>query len=190
LSAFKLEDQAVMPRNIEIKAKVNNIERLRSLAESIATEPCQVLHQEDVFFPCVTGRLKLRIFSGSSGELIAYKRPDTQDARESEYQVCRTSRPQQLRDVLAQALGETVTVKKKRQVFLVGQTRIHLDEVEELGDFMELEVVLAGDETPDYGREIVARLMKQLEIKESDLVSRAYADLLLKRTEQAASRGQ
>lgn len=174
-----------MPRNVEIKAKVSDMDRLRSLAESIATGPCQVLFQEDVFFQCMTGRLKLRIFSDSSGELIAYKRPDTPDAKESEYLVCRTSRPLQLRDVLANALGETVTVKKKRQVFLVGQTRIHLDQVDELGDFMELEIVLAGDETPDYGREIVARLMKQLEIKESDLVSCAYADLLLKRTEQA-----
>jgi len=83
-----------------------------------------------------------------------------------------------LRTLLAAALDETVIVKKKREVFLVGQTRIHLDEVDELGTFVELEVVLNPGQSAAEGQQIVADLMQKLGIEEADLVSRAYADLL------------
>ncbi|MCK4546307.1 MAG: class IV adenylate cyclase [Candidatus Eisenbacteria sp.] len=175
-----------LPSNIEIKAMVRELDRFRFIAMRIATEPCRTLHQEDVFFRVRKGRFKLRIFSDSSGELIQYERPNARGARQSDYRIYSTSKPLELRKLLADALGETVTVKKKREVYMVGQTRIHLDEVDELGTFVELEVVLDSNQTPEQGRSIVSELMEKLGIQESDLVPCAYADLLQDKAEQGA----
>lgn len=173
-----------MPSNIEIKARVREPDNLRSLAESITAEPSQTFYQEDVFFQTGKGRLKLRILSDTTGELIYYERPNTCGAKLSSYQIYKTSKPDKLRQLLSTSLGETIMVKKKREVYKVGQTRIHLDEVDELGTFMELEVVLSPDQTPKDGRIIAYELMKKLGITETDLVSGAYADILLTRVEQ------
>ncbi len=155
----------------------------------LATEPCQALNQEDVFFRTHTGRLKLRILTDGFGELIHYERPDTSGSKQSTYQIHETSKPLELRQLLAAALGETITVKKRREVYVVGQTRIHLDEVDELGSFMELEVLLSPSQDPEEGRLIVSDLMEKLGVNESDLVPCAYADLLLNEAEQGAAAG-
>jgi len=176
-----------LPSNIEIKATVKELDRLRSIAMRIATEPCQTLHQEDVFFRARSGRLKLRIFSESSGELIHYERPDTRGIKQSNYQIHETSKPLKLRKLLSDALGEILTVKKKREVYMVGQTRIHLDEVDELGTFMELEVVLSPNQNLEEGHSIASDLMKKLGVNESDFISCAYADLLQHKAEQGAA---
>ena len=173
-----------LPSNIEIKARVEDLDQLRSTAARLATEPCQTLHQEDIFFCSTNGRLKLRIFSESGGELIYYERPDIAETKQSNYEIYKTFEPQVLREVLSAALGESVIVKKTRDVYLVGQTRIHLDEVEGLGAFIELEVVLRPNQTIEEGRRIADELMTKLCVQKSDLVSCAYADLLLGRTEQ------
>lgn len=167
-----------MPSNIEIKARVADMQRLRSTTMQLAPEPGQLIHQEDVFFPAASGRLKLRILADDSGELIHYHRPDTCESKQSVYQIVRTSRPQELRRLLSDALGEAITVRKRREIYLVGRTRIHLDEVEGLGSFMELEVVLDPDQDPGEGRRIASELMTALDVSESDLVPCAYADLL------------
>ena len=155
------------------------MDKLRCLAKSIAAEPCQILHQEDVFFQTGTGRLKLRILSDTIGKLIHYERPNTSGIKLSSYLIYETSRPDELRNLLAASLGEIITVKKKRELYITGQTRIHLDEVDELGSFMELEVVLNSNQIPEDGRIIASELMKTLSVNESDLVPCAYADLLL-----------
>jgi adenylate cyclase class IV len=61
---------------------------------------------------------------------------------------------------------------------LVGQTRIHLDEVEDLGTFLELEVVLDEDQTTEEGAEIARKLMKDLDVADTTLIHQAYIDLL------------
>jgi len=76
------------------------------------------------------------------------------------------------------ALGVRGVVKKKRRLFLVGQTRVHLDEVDGLGHFVELEVVLRVNQSEEQGRKIAQELMRQLEISESDLLSGAYVDMI------------
>jgi len=176
-----------MPSNVEIKAKVMDPERLRSEATRISTVSGRILNQEDIFFRSGRGRLKLRIFSDDSGELIYYERPDTGKAKKSDYQIHRTARPRELRRVLADALGETVTVKKKRELFITGQTRIHLDEVEGLGAYMELEVVLEPGQTFEEGSRIADDLMRELGVKESELVPCAYCDLIMMKAEQDSS---
>ena len=167
-----------MPSNIEIKARVADPARQRTLAERLAGAPPTVLHQEDTFFPCAHGRLKLRQLSAGHGELIAYQRADVSSTKQSDYLIYRTSAPAELRATLANALGVGVVVTKTRLLFLAGQTRIHLDEVAGLGSFLELEVVLAEGQSPAEGHCIAREIMAALEVDESDLIDCAYADLL------------
>ena len=167
-----------MPTNIEIKARIADPERKRQLAGNLAGTPPTVLHQEDTFFPCAHGRLKLRQLSEKHGELIAYQRADVAGTKQSDYLLSRTDTPAALRAVLAGALGTGMVVTKTRWLFLVGQTRIHLDEVAGLGSFLELEVVLADGQHPEEGHRIAREVMTKLEVSEMDLIDRAYADLL------------
>lgn len=167
-----------MPQNVEIKARLKDSGQFYKLAESLSDTRAEILLQEDVFFNVTKGRLKLRIFHAEAGDLIYYERPDTEGPKTSSYSISKTSDPAQLREVLSQALGVLGIVKKKRTLFLTGQTRIHFDEVEELGYFMELEVVLKEGQTSSSGEKIARDLMTKLNIEETDLIDRAYIDLM------------
>ena len=168
-----------MPTNVEIKAKLRNPARLQSLAEALALTPSQIILQEDIFFEVPRGRLKLRIFAPNSAELIYYEREDGPGPKESRYSLSQTSEPEALKTVLQKSLGVRGIVRKQRTLYLVGQTRIHLDEVERLGSFVELEVVLQAHQSHADGDQIARGLMLKLEIQDSDLVKQAYIDLLL-----------
>ncbi len=167
-----------MPSNIEIKARVTDPARKRELAARLADGAPTVLYQEDTFFPCTHGRLKLRQLAADHGELIAYRRADVSGTTQSDYLLSHTDSPAALRTVLASALGTGTVVKKTRLLYLVGQTRVHLDEVAGLGSFLELEVVLADGQPPAEGHRIARELMTALEVNDADLIDRAYADLL------------
>ena len=168
-----------MPTNVEIKARLRNPVRLKSLAEALALTPSQIILQEDIFFEVPRGRLKLRIFAPNSAELIYYEREDGPGPKESRYSLSQTSEPEALKTVLQKSLGVRGIVRKQRTLYLVGQTRIHLDEVERLGSFVELEVVLQAQQSHADGDQIARGLMLKLEIQDSDLVEQAYIDLLL-----------
>lgn len=166
-------------RNAEIKARARNFEKQMQHAERLAGESARHLEQEDTFFNVPVGRLKLRKFEDGSAELIQYSRRDSPGPTESEYTVLPIQDPERLRQVLAKALGIRAVVRKRRAVFFVGQTRIHLDRVEGLGAFIELEVVLDSDEDIRHGAAVVEDLMLELEIEEEDLVPAAYVDLVI-----------
>lgn len=167
-----------MPSNIEIKARARNPERLRLLAERLSDTPPQTIAQHDTFFHCPNGRLKLRELAPDSGELIFYLRDDVAGTKQSYYSIARTATPRQLLEVLSSAYGVQQTVTKTRVLLLAGQTRIHLDSVQGLGSFLELEVVLREDQAPEEGHRIARHLMAALEIDDGDLLEGAYADLL------------
>lgn len=165
-------------RNIEIKARVADLAGLEARAAALADSGPVVIEQTDTFYDVPHGRLKLRVFQDGSGELIAYQRPDRLEPTGSEYTIFPAPEPALLHEALASALGVRGVVRKSRTLYLAGQTRIHLDRVERLGAFAELEVVLAPGESPEAGREIADRLMAELGIAASDLVEPAYIDLL------------
>lgn len=167
-----------MQSNIEVKARVGDLERVETIASTLSDKPCEVLHQEDTFFNTPQGRLKLRQFGDRPGELIYYERPDQGEAKQSHYLIYPTAVPKELGQLLAAALGQRVVVKKTRHLYLAGQTRIHLDRVEGLGEFVELEVVLQPGQDPEEGYRIAQGLMEQLGIQPDQLVAGAYADLL------------
>ena len=168
-----------MPTNIEIKARVRDWDRTRRAAEALADRPLEIIDQHDTFFACHTGRLKLREFSATRGELIAYEREDVAGTKASRYRISSTSEPAQLRDVLQRALGLAGLVKKRRYLYLHGPTRIHLDDVEGLGKFLELEVVLASGEDEARGEAIARELMQTLGVESEDLLAGAYVDLIV-----------
>lgn len=171
-----------MPANIEIKARVRDLSELRRRAEALSDEPVQAIWQEDTFFELhderPAGRLKLRQLAPDRAQLIFYTRPDASGPKRSDYHIFETNDPEALKQVLTLALGVRGVVRKTRYLYLVGQTRIHLDDVEGLGQFLELEVVLRPDQTDSQGRSIAMDLMAKLGVAEADLLEGAYMDLL------------
>ena len=166
-----------MPRNIEIKARIESVESLVPKAAAIATEGPIEIEQDDTFFRCRNGRLKLRELASNKGELIFYRRADERGPKESFYLRSPTSTPEVLRDALSLAYGALGRVRKHRILFLAGRTRIHLDKVEGLGHFLELEVVLEDKEPAQAGIREAHELMEELGIHPSQLIEGAYVDL-------------
>lgn len=167
-----------MPANIEIKARAADFDAQRAKADKIADGPAVEMEQTDTFFNVPHGRLKLREFDQGTGELIQYERPDRTGPRTSSYQISRTSEPHTLKASLAAALGVRSVVRKNRQLWLTGNTRIHFDQVDELGQFIELEVVLGEGDREEDGRRIARELMQVLGIAQDDLIGCAYVDLI------------
>ncbi len=170
-----------MPANIEIKAAVPDFQALQARAEALSGSAGQTIQQDDTFFITPAGRLKLRTLSDSQGELIYYDRPDATGPKTCHYRISRTDDPEGVRAVLGEALGELGRVRKTRILYLVGQTRVHLDEVEGLGCFMELEVVLREGQSETEGAAIAHDLMERLGIAPENLIEGAYLDLLLRK---------
>jgi predicted adenylyl cyclase CyaB len=167
-----------MPRNIEIKARIDAIATLRPRAAAIATQGPVEIRQDDTFFRCNNGRLKLRDFGDGRGELIFYQRADSAGPKTSHYVLTPTADPAGLREALQSAWGAIGRVRKQRTLYLAGRTRIHLDEVEALGAYVELEVVLADGEGAEAGEREARALMDRLGIVPASLVEGAYLDLL------------
>lgn len=167
-----------MPRNVEIKARVLDMDAVRARAAALSDAPAVVLEQVDTFFNVPDGRLKMRVFPDGKGELIAYRRPDSVGPKTSEYFVYRTPHPAQLADLLTRAVGVRGVVRKRRLLYLVGRTRIHLDDVEGLGAFLELEVVLSDGQPEAEGEAAARRLLADLGVRDEDRVAAAYIDLL------------
>lgn len=167
-----------MPRNIEIKARISSVDALLPKVRQIADQGPWTILQDDTYFACASGRLKVRAFSECDGELIYYRRDNQPAPRESHYLRSPTSAPGALRDSLTLAYGQAGRVRKERTLFLRGRTRIHLDKVNGLGHFLELEVVLAEQEQPAAGMHEAHELLAQLGIERSALVAGGYLDLL------------
>ena len=167
-----------MPRNVEMKARIADMEATRRCVASAADRGPELLAQTDTFFAVPSGRLKLREFSDRPAELIYYRRPDMPGPSESQWAKVTVPDAAALRELLATALGVRGQVVKRRTLFWVGRTRVHLDEVRDLGDFLELEVVLADGEAIGAGSEDAHRLLRLFGIPDDALVPEAYVDLL------------
>jgi predicted adenylyl cyclase CyaB len=167
-----------MEQNIEIKARLSDFSQAIAMAKSISNTAGKTLKQTDYFFHCAEGRLKLRVFSDNKGELIFYRRQNQKGPKTSTYSITKTNEPNRLKLVLASAHGVLGIVKKTRHLFKVGRTRIHIDQVEQLGDYLELEVVLKPEESQQVGILEAEELMQQLSISEKNLIDCTYIDLI------------
>jgi len=176
----------LMPSNIEIKAILRNRSTVEAVAARLSDSGPEIIYQQDIFFCCEAARLKLRILGPAQGELIRYERSDIAEVRSSRYLIARTADPQVLLDILTKTLGQTGVVKKTRTLYLIGQTRVHLDQVDGLGDFLELEVVLRPEQDEEKAKNIAGNLLANFGIEQQHLIAEAYIDLLARRKSTAA----
>ena len=171
-----------MPRNIEIKARIDSVEALLPRARAVAGTPAEAIAQDDTFFRVPHGRLKLREFADGSAELIHYHRPDSGEAKASDYVRAPVPDAAALREALARGCGVLGRVCKQRWLLVATSggfaTRIHLDRVHGLGDFMELEVMLQDGQSDADGAAVAEQLMQRLGLVAAPRLAVAYLDLL------------
>ena len=163
--------------NVECKARDGDPEATAQRCAALGAVDHGVLHQRDTYFAGARGRLKLRDEDPGGSRLIAYQRPDSTADTESRYVLAAVAEPAAVREALDAALGTTVEVVKRRRLFIYDNVRIHLDDVDELGTFIELEGVV--DDNLERTRATVARLRAELGIAQDALVAAGYSDLLL-----------
>jgi homotetrameric cytidine deaminase len=163
-------------RNVELKALDPDPEATLARALAAGAEDHGTIEQRDTYFAAAHGRLKLREEEPGGATLIAYRRPDAAAARVSSYRLVPVPDPAALRSALAETCGVRVEVVKRRRLLLWETVRIHLDEVEGLGRFVELEAVAAPGSDLERERGQVAHLRDVLEIADTALREGSYAD--------------
>ncbi|KAK3914604.1 Putative adenylate cyclase MJ0240 [Frankliniella fusca] len=168
-----------MPRNVEIKAAIANFEAFLLKAKHLGDGAAKTFRQVDTFYEVPNGRLKLREQEGQDPQLVFYDRPDKDGPKLSDYECCYLPANTNLKSVLSRAIPVKGVLKKSRTLIMIGQTRVHIDRVEGLGDFMELEVQLSDNETVQDGDNIAKSLMEKLGVAEENLVRGAYMDHIL-----------
>ena len=169
-----------MPSNIEIKARASDLGTVRALVS--LDRSVEMLDQEDIFFAAESGGSKLRILGENLAELIYYERQNAAGPKPSHYLIAPTSDPEALRAILTSVLQVVGVVRKRRWLYLVGQTRVHLDEVEGLGVVRGTGGRALFDQPEALGAIIAKGLMASLGIAEQQLVEAAYIDLILCRS--------
>ncbi|HYM57830.1 MAG TPA: cytidine deaminase [Solirubrobacteraceae bacterium] len=163
-------------RNVEIKAVDPDPARTLERALALGASDQGVIAQRDTYFAVPTGRLKLREQEPGGAELIAYERPDEVTVRVSAYRLVPVAHPGELRAALEAAAGIRVVVAKQRRLLLWRTVRIHLDDVEGLGPFVELEAVADAGSDLSGERGLVAHVRAALAIEDAALREGSYAD--------------
>jgi len=167
-------------QTVEIKARCTDMDRIRNLLSGLGARLMTVETQTDTFYNAADGRLKLRR-SRSGNLLIGYHRPDLAGPKHCLLGLYETSDAEGLDKALSRALGIRAVVRKEREIFIQGNVKIHLDQVETLGSFLEIEVLgHQGLDSVESLRSICEEYMERLDVKPGDLVQAAYVDLLEK----------
>lgn len=164
--------------NIEIKAYCKQPERIRKILKEHDAEFKGTDHQIDTYFEVPDGRLKLR--QGTIEQnLIYYRRPNSEGPKASDINLVTAEHPEQLHALLSNALKVKVVVDKKREIYFINNVKFHIDEVEELGHFVEIEAI---DEDGTIGKEKLRKqcqyYIDRLGIADEDLVGHSYSDML------------
>lgn len=186
-------------RNLEVKVACSRGElaRRRELLTANGIPIVARLRQRDVYLRVPNGRRKLRSITEERdgaprtwAELITYTRPDETASRWSDYSIV----PVDLNEVgtveeaLVATHGILAVVVKRRDLALWGATRVHLDEVEDLGCFIELETVLT-DQSETEARQEHEAVIRSLKLDELPVVAGSYSDLLLRKSPDAHDAG-
>jgi len=165
-------------RNIELKARCEDLEGAASIAEAAGAKRVWTRRQTDTYFRVPSGRLKLRVEEPGGAELVAYDRADTPVARESRYEITPVEDPQATLASLEARHGIAARVEKTRTLYLLANVRIHLDEVADLGTFIEFEAVLDEGESEAESRALLDRLRAAFGIGPGDILAGSYADMV------------
>ncbi len=166
--------------NIEIKAQTNNTDRIRKILKECNAIFKGLDHQTDTYFNCKYGRLKLRE-GNVENHLIHYNRENKAGPKDSIVTLYRPNPNSSLKGVLTNALGILIVVKKAREIYFVDNIKFHIDSVEKLGSFVEIEAI---NKAGDIGRvrliEQCKNFMELFKIQDEDLLDFSYSDMLLK----------
>jgi adenylate cyclase class IV len=165
-------------KNIELKARCGDLAETARRALAAGAVRAGVLEQADTYFHVPNGRLKLRETVGKPAELIWYARANDPAVRDSNYYLIPTPDPEVTRVALGQALGVRGRVVKRRELLMYHNVRIHLDEVNGLGTFLEFEAVISPDAAEAISLERLATLTAALGVRDEDRIARSYSDLL------------
>jgi predicted adenylyl cyclase CyaB len=165
--------------NVEIKARCNHPEKIRAYLQSHQAEYIGLDIQTDTYFKVAKGRLKLRE-GNIENNLIYYERNNDTGPKDSHFQLIKIEDAKNLKDVLAKTNGIKAVVNKKREIYYIKNVKFHIDEVMNLGSFVEIE---AGNMLADFSKEQLKAQCEQylqlFEIQESDLINISYSDMLL-----------
>lgn len=167
--------------NIEIKAKSNNQDAIREILKSKNANFKGVDHQIDTYFKVNNGRLKLR--EGKiENHLIHYQRENKEGPKQSDVTLFKSNPKSSLKEILTKALGILVVVNKKREIYFIDNVKFHIDVVEDLGTFVEIEAIgNNGTIGKDKLLEQCQFFLDLFKISQEDLVSVSYSDLLLQK---------
>jgi adenylate cyclase class 2 len=163
--------------NVEIKARCDDPSHVRLILQQRNARAAGTDHQIDTYFRVPAGRLKLRQ-GNIENSLIAYQRPDQSGPKTSDVELAAVSNGDELRSVLTRSLGVLVTVDKQREICYLDNVKFHIDQVQGLGSFVEIEA--CGESGGDA--RLLAQCREYMElvgIRDEDLVDRSYSDLLL-----------
>jgi len=164
--------------NIEIKAHYLDLERGRTIAEKLSGRYLGCDHQIDTYFCAPKGRLKLRESSLSGAMLIPYMRANTSGPKKSDYALLTTEDPVTAKRLLTEMFGVEAIVEKRRHIYLIDNVRVHLDDVEGLGKFFELEAVYVGTDAlvEQAEHKKVETLIAAFGVAEKDLIQGSYRE--------------
>jgi len=169
-----------MVRNVEIKARCDDPSPVRDRLRAEGADFRGTDHQRDSYYRVPAGRLKLRQ-GNIEKAVIRYHRPDQSGPKTSEVLLAPVVHDEALARILADALGLLVVVDKVREIYFIGNVKFHIDSVGGLGRFVEIEAIDASGDIP---REELERqchhYMQAFGIREPDLVSESYSDMLLR----------
>ena len=178
---FWRNSKNVKPTLIEIKAKCENTDEIEAILLKNDADFIGLDHQVDTYFETSKGRLKLRE-GNIECHLIFYNRPNQASPKESNVILYKPQDVALLKEILINAYKVKVVVDKKRKIFFIDNVKFHIDRVEGLGDFMEIEAIDIDNTIKTTTlQEQCSYFMRLLNIKEKDLISHSYSDLLLKK---------
>ena len=172
-------------RNVEIKARFRRHRKTDRTLQRFKARRTLVEDQVDTYFDVSNGRMKIREHADGSAELIHYVREENEGPRISHYEIVPLKSEEHIREILEREHGIRAVVRKRREVWMWRNARIHFDDVEGLGSFVEFEVVLGRDETEEGGREKAEMLMSALGVTARDLIYQSYEDFFRQREQPA-----
>jgi predicted adenylyl cyclase CyaB len=167
-------------KNIELKIVLGDFSDIVKILRKNKAQFKGSLLQIDSYFNCKNGRLKLREINNKDFELIFYQRPDKKKSKMSNYQILKFEKRQanDIKAILKKSLGEKIAVRKERKLWIYKNTRIHLDRVDKLGNFLELETVIDKIDINKGKREHV-NIIKMLKITKNKKLSKSYSDMII-----------
>ncbi|MBK8965388.1 MAG: class IV adenylate cyclase [Saprospiraceae bacterium] len=166
--------------NIELKARTNRHAEIRRWLRENNADFRGLDEQTDTYFQLPEGRGRLKLRQGTiENNLIHYHRSDDPAARASEVCLAPVTDPEALLNCLTLALGVRVQVKKRREIYFVENVKIHLDELDGLGQFVEIEAIAPAPDFPnDTLHAQCTFFMALFQIQPEDILAESYSDML------------